>query len=32
MHIQQKNIFALLLFQGVNDGVSQFACIQISPL
>jgi hypothetical protein len=31
-YIQQENIFAFLIFQGIDNGVRKFKCIQMSPL
>ncbi len=31
-YVQQENIFAFFIFQGIDDGMRKFKCIQISPL
>ncbi len=30
--IQQDNIFTFFIFQGIDNGMGKFKCIQISPL
>jgi hypothetical protein len=31
-NIQQENIFAFFIFQGIDNGTRKFKCIQMSPL
>ncbi len=30
--VQQENIFAFFIFQGIDNGMRKFKCIQMSPL
>ena len=31
-YIQQENIFTFFIFQGIDNGMCKFECIQMSPL
>jgi hypothetical protein len=31
-NVQQENIFAFFIFQGIDNGMGKFQCIQMSPL